>query len=83
MRLLDLRLGCSSLDTLGLSGACKAVLCVELAAEASGQPISKVQQIYDVLIYKSYFKVLVKSVHHFVLDNLLIALECLSPSTTS
>lgn len=41
MRLLDLRLGCSSLDTLGLSGACKAVLCVELAAEANGHPISK------------------------------------------
>ncbi|KAK2186460.1 hypothetical protein NP493_199g02037 [Ridgeia piscesae] len=41
MRLLDLRLGCSSLDALGLSGACKAVLCVELAAEANGQPISK------------------------------------------
>lgn len=43
MRLLDLRLGCSSLDTLSLSGACKAVLCLELAADGYGQPISKVQ----------------------------------------
>ncbi|KAI0238137.1 Origin of replication complex subunit 6 [Lamellibrachia satsuma] len=41
MRLLDLRLGCSSLDTLSLSGACKAVLCLELAADGYGQPISK------------------------------------------
>jgi len=65
MRLADIRGMSSSLSSLNLSGSCKAVMCLELAATAFGEHVDKVlvttfvcfvpKILHEVVSYKDVF----------------------------
>ena len=41
-QLVDIRVGSQSLTALNLTGSCCVVMCIDLAASGSGQPVNKV-----------------------------------------
>lgn len=45
MRLTEIRSGCSTLSSLGLTGSCKAIMCLELAAVLCGHHVERVRVI--------------------------------------
>ncbi|CAC5410110.1 ORC6 [Mytilus coruscus] len=42
LQLVDIRVGSQSLTVLNLTGSCCVVMCIDLAATGSGQPVNKV-----------------------------------------
>jgi len=42
MRLIEIRSNCSMLSSLGLTGSCKAIMCLELAAVLCGHHVERV-----------------------------------------
>ncbi|XP_033755547.1 origin recognition complex subunit 6-like [Pecten maximus] len=44
-QLMEIRVGSGSLDALGITGSCPLIMCLDLAASATGQPLTKTEAI--------------------------------------
>ncbi|XP_060081287.1 origin recognition complex subunit 6-like [Ylistrum balloti] len=44
-QLMDIRVGSGSLTALGITGSCPLIMCLDLAASSTGQPITKTEAI--------------------------------------